>query len=206
MAFIFIIPFFKQKPFYRLNTLTFLSKIIPVKYFEALSLLRHNYMIILFSLVYVLAWCFCSIRGLPLFLLFLLTNFIMSFFSENEPLNVLRNNKALNGKHFLFRKLKIYILPLFIAYFPIIALSSFFQPDLNILNFGFLMLQILSVSAVIFYKYAIYKPNGYFNNFTNPVLVFVGLSAIIPYLIPIILFLNIQFYSKAVKNLNNYLQ
>lgn len=203
---IFIISRLKVKSVIPFNTFTFLSKVIPVTYFEALSFLRCNFIFISFLFIYLAAWCFCSVRGLPQFLLFLSTNFIMNFFSENEPLNLLTSSETLNGKFFLNRKLKLYILPLVIGYAPVLALNSFFQPDLIFLNLGFLILQILSISAVVLYKYAVYKPSGYFNNFTNPVLIFVGLSAIIPYLIPIILFLNIQYYNKAVKNLNFYLQ
>ena len=188
------------------NSGKFLSKIIPVTYFEALSSLRSSYKFVIVPIIYLAAWCFYSVRGLPLFLLFLLTNLIMSFFAENEPLDILRSNTTGNSKFFLQNKLVRYLFPIIISYTPILILNSISHPDLYLLNFGFLIIQLLSVSAVIFYKYTVYKPNGYFNNFTNPVLIFVGLSAIVPYLIPIILFLNVQYYAKAVKNLNIYLQ
>ncbi len=202
---IFAISYLEPRSSNQTSTMGFLSKIIPVRYFEALSFLRKHFMFIPFLLIYLTALSLCWVRGLPLFLLFIETTFALSFFNENEPLNMVRKDLDLNGKSFLLKKLKQYILPLIIAYSPILVLQSYFQPDLPLWCVAFLFVQILNVSAIIFYKYALYKPNAYFN-LNNPVVILVGFCLFFPFLIPITLILNFQYFPKAIKNLNTYLQ
>lgn len=184
--------------------LRFLSRFIPVPLFELLSGARKNYLIIGLIGIYFLAFALSWVRGLPLFLLWIITIIICSFFGEYEPLNILRKDEQLNSNTFLMEKLKRYILPLCIAFMPILIVNSAFHPDIWWINPLFLMVQVLTLSLSILYKYATYQPQAYFNA-NNPVLIIAGLCIVLPFLIPLILFFNGRYYSKAIKNLNHYL-
>ncbi len=185
--------------------LRFLVRFIPVSAFEALSGVRKKYAIIALILIYFVALSLSSVRGLPLFLLWLITISMGAFFSEYEPLNMLRKDEQLTGRLFIRKKMKRYIVPLLLFLTPILLVNGLFHPDLWWLSVLFLILQILSLNLSILYKYASYRPRAFFNK-SSPVLIIAGLSIILPFLIPIIVFFNIQYYPKAIKNLNLYLQ
>jgi uncharacterized membrane protein YwzB len=185
--------------------LHFLTRFIPISLFELLSGARRNYLIIGLIILYILALGLSWVRGLPLFLLWLLTTIICSFFTEYEPLNMLRKDEQLDSQSLIKEKLKRYILPLMAAYLPILIVNSVFHPDIWWINPLFLMVQVLTLSLAILYKYATYQPKAYFNT-NNPVLIIAGLCLVLPFLIPLILFFNLRYYPKAIKNLNHYLQ
>jgi hypothetical protein len=202
MALISCLKFNNEK---RPTGLAFLSRIIPSSYFEILSGCRRNYIFWALIVLYCSALGLCWVRSLPLFLLWFMTTAIWAFFGEYEPLNILRKNTKLNSIQFLKEKLKRNMLPLVIIYTPIVILNTLFHPDLGYINWLFLTLQLLSFSFIILNKYATYYPKAYFNT-NNPILILVGLCNLIPYLMPIVLFLNVTYYFKAIKNLNNYFQ
>jgi hypothetical protein len=185
--------------------LRFLVQFIPVSSFEALSGVRRNYAVIALVLIYFAALSLSSVRGVPLFLLWLITISMGAFFSEYEPLNMLRKDEQLNGRLFIQKKLKRYIVPLLVVCTPILLVNGLFHPDLWWLSVLFLLLQMLSLNLSILYKYASYRPKAYFNK-SSPVLLIAGLSIILPFLMPLILFFNIKYYPKAIKNLNLYLK
>ena len=184
--------------------LPFLSRFIPVSAFEALSGGRKNYVIFALLAFYLAAICLCWVRGLPLFLLWFITISISSFFNEYEPLTILRKDEMLDAHQFTQVKLKRYIKPLIFFYTPVLVLNGFFQPDLWWLSLLFLVLQIFNLALSILYKYATYRPKAYFNA-GSPVLVIAGLCIVLPFLMPVVLFLNMWYYPKAIKNLNHYL-
>jgi hypothetical protein len=200
-----IISFIKIKNYTTQTNLRFLSTIIPASAFETLSGCRRNYIFWGLVLIYFSALGFTWVRGLPLFLLWLITTSVSAFFGEYEPLNILRKDGTLSNQQFLMQKSKRYIIPFTVIYAPIFILNGLFHPDLWLINGLFLILQILSFNFAILYKYATYHHKAYFNT-NSPILILVGLCNLIPFLIPLILFLNIQYYFKAIKNLNNYLQ
>jgi hypothetical protein len=86
-----------------------------------------------------------------------------------------------------------------------LIVNSVFHPDIWWINPLFLIVQILTLSLSILYKYATYQPKAYFNT-NSPVLIIAGLCIVLPFLIPLILFFNLRYYPKAIKNLNHYLQ
>ncbi len=194
----------KTQPITTSTHLLFLSRFIPVSAFEALSGSRKNYGIFIILALYLAALCMSWVRGLPLFLLWFITTNLSAFFFEYEPLNMLRKDETMDAQQFIQAKLKRYVLPLCIFYTPILVLNCFFQPDLWWLNGLFLVLQILNLSLAIFYKYATYRPKGYFNT-GSTVLTIGALCIILPFLMPIVLFFNIRYYPKAIRNLNYYL-
>jgi hypothetical protein len=185
--------------------LHFLTHFIPASLFELLSGARRNYLIIGLIILYAFALGLSWVRGLPLFLLWLLTTIICSFFTEYEPLNMLRKDEQLNSQSLIKAKLKGYILPLMTAYLPVLIINSVFHPDIWWINPLFLIVQVLTLSLAILYKYATYQPKAYFNT-NSPVLIIAGLCIVLPFLIPLILFFNLRYYPKAIRNLNHYLQ
>ena len=199
------ISFITTKPTIPSLKLRFLARFIPVSAFEALSGVRKKYAIIALIFIYFIALSLSSVRGLPLFLLWLLTTIICSFFGEYEPLNMLRKDEQLNSQSLIIEKLKRYILPLMAVYSPILIVNGVFHPDIWWVNPLFLIVQILTLSLSILYKYATYQPKAYFNT-NSPVLIIAGLCIVLPFLIPLILFFNLRYYPKAIKNLNRYLQ
>jgi hypothetical protein len=201
---IYGLSFIQIKPTFRPLELRFLTRFIPVSMFEILSGGRKNYLIFALIFLYFLALTLSWVRGLPLFLLWILTTSIGSFFSEYEPLNMLRKDENLKANSFLKEKLIRYILPLIVAFLPILIINSVFQPDIWWINPIFLLVQMLTLSLSILYKYATYHPKAYFNG-NSPVLIIAGLSIILPFLIPLILMFNLRYYPKAMRNLKRFI-
>lgn len=199
-----LISFIKIRSIKQFLHLRFLTRFIPISMFEARSGSRRNYIIVALIAIYLSALSLSWVRGLPLFLLWFVTIIVSAFFSEYEPLNVLRKDNKAHAQAFIKEKLGRYTLTLLPFFLPILFIHSFFQPDIWWINPLFLVLQVLILSLSILYKYATYQPKAYFNS-NNPVLIIAGLCIILPFLIPLILFFNFRYYSKAVKNLNYYL-
>ena len=199
-----IISLLDWKPNQLTYNLSFLSKIIPVSAFEALSGSRKNFTFIALLGLYLTALSLSWVRGLPLFILWSITIIITTFFGESEPLNILRKDDFKGGREFIIKKCTTYIYPITLIYAPILIINSFFHADLWVIILLFLLLQLLTVCFSILYKYATYYPSVYLSQ-NNIIIILVGLCNLIPYLIPIVLLLNIRYYPKAVKNLNYYL-
>ena len=199
-----LLSFLKTQPITADLRLRFLSRFIPVSAFEALSGGRKNYTIFSLLAFYSAAVCLCWVRGLPLFLLWGITIGINVFFSEYEPLTMLRKDETLDAQQFMQAKLKRYILPMLLFYTPILILNGLFQPDLWWVSVLFLVFQMLSLALSILYKYATYQPKGYFNT-GSPVVIITGLCIVLPFLMPVVLFLTVRYYPKAIRNLNHYL-
>lgn len=201
---IYALSFVPIKSNFKPLELRFLSRFIPVSMFEILSGSRKNYSIFALIFIYLSAFSLSWVRGLPLFLLWFMTILICSFFTEYEPLNLIRKDEQFSSALFLKEKLKRFSFPLIIAFLPILIINSVFHPDIWWINPIFLIVQILTLSLSILYKYATYHPKAYFNG-SNPVLIIAGLCIVLPFLIPLILFFNLRYYPKAIKNLNRYL-
>jgi uncharacterized membrane protein YwzB len=195
----------KTQPVDTALRLHFITRFIPVSLFELRSGVRKNYLVFALIFLYALAFGLSWVRGLPLFLLWLLTTLICSIFGEYEPLNMLRKDEALNSQSLIKEKLRCYILPIMTAYLPILLINGVFHSDIWWINPLFLMVQILTLSLSILYKYATYQPKAYFNT-NSPVLIIAGLCIVLPFLIPLILFFNLRYYPKAINNLNRYLR
>ena len=178
-----------------------LSSIINISNFEWLSGFRKQY--IAFISLYTLAIAFCWFRILPLFLLWLLTVLISSFYNECESIMVLRASSKSTGK-FLRDKLKINTRYMVLLYTPLLIINTIFNSEFLLINILFLLIQISLLCFAICLKYSSYKPNK--NQIENNILLtIVSLSAALPYLLPVPAILSIVYFYKSENNLKQYL-
>jgi hypothetical protein len=200
LAILFCIPFLKFE-FRQSVRFKNLSNIISATNFEWLSGFRKQY--ISFILLYIFVIAFCWLKILPLFLLWFLTIIIVSFYSECESIQVLREpNKK--PKHFLTAKLKACIIYMLILYTPIVIVNSFFNPDFLIINLLFIPIQISLIGFAICFKYSSYKPN--LAKIVNSIpLAIVSMGSILPYFIPVPIILFCIYFYKAENHLKQYL-
>ena len=200
IAFLYCIPLLKFE-FRQKVRFKNLSTVISATNFEWLSGCRKQYMGFIF--LYVLALSFCWLKILPLFLLWMLTIIMLSFYTECESIQVLREgNKA--PKPFLLAKLKACFIYVLILYTPIIIVNSLFNPDFLLLNLLFIPIQISLLGFAICFKYSSYTPNKAKIGNSIPFSIVAFCSALPHFLpIPTILFF-VHFY-KAENNLNTYL-
>jgi hypothetical protein len=200
LAILFCIPLLKFE-FRQRTTFKKLSNIISATNFEWLSGCRKQYISIIF--LYLFAIAFCWLKILPLFLLWFLTIIILSFYSECESIQVLREgNKA--PKHFLIAKLKACIIYVLILYTPIVIVNSFFNPDFLIINFLFIPIQISLLGFAICFKYSSYTPNKAKIGNSVPFSI-VALCSALPHFLPIPTILFCIYFYKAEDNLKQYL-
>ena len=186
----------KQKTYFKT-----ISSFIRATDFEWISGFRRSFGILI--PLYLMALGLSWFRILPLLILWFITVTIASFFTECEPLHILREGNLTSAKllkHKLFRMIKYII----IMYIPVLVINTIFNPEYWLLNLLFIPLQVSLVSYAVFLKYSTYEPNK--NSVGNSVLLsMVSLGSIIPYFLPIPLMMAVFTYGKAKKNLNNYL-
>ncbi|MFA5972639.1 MAG: hypothetical protein WC780_09835 [Lentimicrobiaceae bacterium] len=200
LAALLLIPFLKftvkQKTYF-----TTISTVIQAYDFEWISGFRKSFGILI--PLYLLAIGFSWFRILPLLILWFITLIIASFYTECEPLHILKegdpsSTKLLKSK--LIRMMKY----TFILYMPVLVVNTIFNPEYWILNLLFIPLQMSLVGYSICLKYSSYEPNkNAIGN--NVILSIVSLGSIIPYFLPIPLLMTVFTYGKAKKNLNIYL-
>lgn len=197
---LFLISFFRPEIRNRIMFKN-LSSIIPPANFEWISGFRKQYVAIIF--VYLLALAFSWFKILPLFLLWLLTGSITSFFTECESIQVLRENDK-SSPVYLFYKIKVAIIYLVILYLPIIIINTVFNPDFLFLNLLFILMQISVVCFAIFLKYSVYQPNVVLGGNTI-ILSVILFSSALPYLLPVPAIMSVVYFYKAKNNLKQYL-
>jgi len=199
-AALFLVPFLK----FTLKQKTYLKNIssfIPATDFEWISGFRKSFsfLIPLYLVALGLSW----FRIFPLIILWFISVTIASFYTECEPLHILREGNFSSArllKYKLTRMVK-YIL---ILQIPVLLINTIFNPEFWLLNLLFIPLQISFVSYAVFLKYSSYEPNkNAIGN--NLILSLVSLGSIIPYFLPIPLLMAAFTYGKAKTNLNNYL-
>jgi hypothetical protein len=178
-----------------------ISRIIPAINFEIISGLRKSFFPII--ILYLLALAFCWFRIAPLVFLWLITMTFISIYDEGESLTILRE-QALSIKEFLKRKMQRHAFYMLLLYFPVIFIQAAFNPDLWIINLLFIPLQIIILCLAICLKYANYKP-GEKLIAGNGTMSIVAMMSLIPYLLPIPLFMAFENYGKACNNLKKYL-
>lgn len=197
---LYLLPFLK----YTLKQKTFLkniSSIISSYDFEWISGIRKSFLFLI--PLYVIVIAFCWFRILPLFILWLITISIVSFYSECEPLHILKEGN-INPKKFIKRKLFRHSKYILILYSPIILINLIFNLDLWLLELFFIPIQLFLLFFAICFKYSLYQQNkNLFGN--NIILSFASLGSLIPYFLPIPIIMSFYYYGKAQKNLNNYL-
>jgi hypothetical protein len=200
LCILFCIPIIKFE-FRQKTSFKKLSHIISATNFEWLSGCRKQYISIIF--LYLFAIAFCWLKILPLFLLWFLTIIILSFYSECESIQVLREGNK-SPKHFLLAKLKACIIYLLILYTPIIIINSFFNPDFLIINVLFILIQISLLAFAICFKYNSYSPNK-IKIGNNLPLAIVSMGSALPHFLPVPTILFIVYFYKAENNLKQYL-
>ena len=152
---------------------------------------------------HVLAIGLSWFRILPLFLLWFITVTIVSFYTECEPLHILKRDD-LSAKIFLQQKLMKHSKYILLLYIPVLVINTFFNIEYLVLNLLFIPIQLALVWYAICLKYSGYEPNK--NSIGNSILLsLVSVGSIVPYLLPIPLLMAIGTYGKAVRNLKNYL-
>ncbi len=200
LCILFFIPLLKFE-FRQKTTFKNLSHIIAPKNFEWLSGFRKQYVLI--TVLYLLAIGFCWLKILPLFLLWFLTIIIISFYSECESIQVLRESNK-TAKRFVLAKLKACFIYVLILYIPIIIINTFFNPDFLIINLLFILIQISLLGFAICFKYSSYTPNK-FKIGNNLPLSIVALCSALPHFLPIPTILFCIYFYKAKDNLKQYL-
>ena len=178
-----------------------LSKLIPVSNFEWISGVRKQFIPLIG--LYLLAVVFCWVRILPLFLLWLLTIIISSFYQENEPVHIVRaGNKT--ARKFLFDKIKININYILILYSVPIIINAVFVKEFLMITLLFIPVQIALLCFAINLKYSTYKPqtNILGNNVAFSI---VAMLSAMPYFLPIPVILSIVYFYKAENNLKTFL-
>jgi hypothetical protein len=197
---LFCIPFFKFS-FTRKTVFKNISSIIPATNFEWISGIRKHY--ISFIILYFLAVAFCWLRILPLFLLWFLTIVIISFHTECESIQVLREGNKLPSKY-LLDKLTINSTYLTILYLPLLMINTVFNSELLFINILFFTSQFFLLCFTICFKYSSYIPTKSLigNSIT---LAIISVSSALPWVFPIPAILSFFYFAKATKNLKQYL-
>lgn len=178
-----------------------LSKIMAPQNFEWLSGLRKN--LIPLIILCLLAAATCWVRILPLIFLWFITLSVISFYQECESLQILFASSNTPQK-VLKRKILNHTKFILLIFVPILLVNSIFNPNLIIVNGLFLLIQITTFIFAILLKYATYTPNESLKGNTI-LLSIVALGSLIPYLLPIPVFMCFRNYGRSVNNLKHYL-
>lgn len=205
-AFIFLvllafIPFIKSGISVRQPHFKLISKIIGSKRFEYISGLRQSFYFLI--PIYLLALFLSWVPILPLVLLWLITVSFTSFYYECEPLGILRSSGQ-SPRTFLWRKIVLHSKFLLALLAPVLIINAFCNPGYWYINLIFFILQLLLLVFAITLKYSCYRPNANLNQ-NNIILSLVSLGAVLPYFLPIPLFMISLYFNKAIKNLNHFL-
>jgi hypothetical protein len=200
LAILFCIPLFKFE-FRQKTSFKKLSNIISAKNFEWLSGFRKQYALII--VLYILAIGFCWLKILPLFLLWFLTVTIVSFYTECESVQMLREGNK-SPKQFLLSKLKACIIYVLILYTPIIIVNTLLNPDFLVLNLLFIPIQMSLLGFAICFKYSSYSPNKIKIGNNIPFSI-VALGSALPHFLPVPTILFFIYFFRAENNLKQYL-
>lgn len=178
-----------------------LSALIPASNYEWISGIRKQF--IPFIGLYLVALAFSWVRILPLFLLWLLTIIISSFYLENEPVHILREGNK-TARKFLLDKIKINIKYMFILYSLPVIINAVFVREFLTVTLLFIPVQIALVCFAVNLKYSTYKPqtNLLGNNVAFSI---VAMISAMPYFLPIPVILAFVYFYKAENNLKMYL-
>jgi hypothetical protein len=178
-----------------------LSLLIPASNFEWISGIRKQY--IPFISLYLGALAFSWVRILPLFLLWLITIIISSFYLENEPVHILREGNK-TARKFLSDKIKTNIKYILILYSLPVIINAIFVREFLMITLLFIPVQLALVCFAVNLKYSTYKPQtDQLGN--NVAFSIVAMLSAMPYFLPIPAILAIVYFYKAENNLKTYL-
>lgn len=177
----------------------FISKLIPASNFEWVGGWRKQFVPLL--LLYLLALSLVWIRILPLVLLWFITTTMMSFYNDAESINVLKANYT-SAKKFLYAKFKNHAFLMLVLYLPVTILNAILNDGFVLINMVFLLLQVIMLWFAIACKYANYQPGT--NHQGSIITAIVAFGGIVPFMIPVPAVMAINYYFKALENLQTY--
>lgn len=178
-----------------------LGNYISPKDFEWLSGFRRNWLAI--TIVYILTLGFCWLRFFPIISLWFFLLIISGFYNEFEPLNIFNRFYKKKPFRFLLQKTKRASVLFSFFFLPPLIVNAIIHLDIWYLPFIFFIMSWFILQYFIYYKYGSYHPENRFRN--NTILQTVVLmSVLIPFLVPLPLFLVIKEYLKALKNLSSF--
>ena len=180
IAIVTLIPLMNSK-FKRQRTLQFLGRFITINNFEWISGLRKNYMLLTIS--YLLALVFCWVKIFPLFLIWIISATITSFYTESESLQVLYQHNG-NASSFLKQKMKTHSIFLLILIMPIALLNFLFNPDYWWIIMLITAVQVAVLNFAILFKYSVYEPS-HKTDANSVINALVAMSGLIPFLLPL---------------------
>lgn len=174
---------------------------VPSKLFEWKAGLRKTRRVPLF--IYILAYLSVLVKFLPMFVLFICSTSLASFYDENEDALILEQYGS-NAKQIFLNKLILHTKYLILAYAPVMGLSSVIYPDISGYNVLFLLNQIILLAFIITVKYKHYIPSYNPIQNSNFTATFLLLSALPGFFfIPLIYIL--VYYKKAINKINQFI-
>jgi len=178
-----------------------LQKSIKPLVFEWKSGLRTTLFVFVFIWLMALGLSFV-VWIVPVFTIVLLI-ISFSFYETGEPWQFITALEV-NSTRFLVHKIKMQVFHISVVLLPLLILFIIFHSSLwYITLILFFIIVILSI-YVILTKYAFYTPNE--KSGAAQVFFSIGLiSAMVPFLLPLVFLLSIRFYFKAKAKLNFYL-
>jgi hypothetical protein len=179
--------------------LLFIRRLVPAEQFEWISGLRKNFYVILG--LYALALVLSPVKLFGLVALFLLNSMFLSFYGFCEPLMMLNPNH-LNPGEFMDRKVNYSIKMLLLTNGPLVVVNALLHPESAWFGLCFFFAFVLLTACSVYIKYGHYRPNepqGFHADF----LVLFG-SILVPWLLPLSIYLYYSNRRKAVANLSTY--
>ncbi len=176
-------------------------KYIPASMFEWKSGVRKSFVPLVF--LYVCALASSWFKILPLIILWFICVIVLSFYDENETLEVL-HEYAITSKGFLHRKLKDHLTFVLLFFTPILLINIFFNIEYALIIILFMLAYCTIVAFGITSKYKHYIPSISVmknSNFTSVIALICALPGF--FIVPLVL--SFFYYRNAISNLKNYL-
>jgi hypothetical protein len=180
-----------------------LSRLVPPMFFEWISGIRKNRFAMGFFLA--LGVAFCWVRFFPFLFQWMITGVVTSFYQECEPMDILMATSCESPSKFLRSKIARHSKLLLTFILPLLVINAFFHPDLIWLGAIFAILQLTVLCVAILLKYSRYEPGHHLPS--NSILVFLAfLAPVLPFLLPVSLFMSVRFFRIGTNNLRTYLR
>ena len=137
----------------------------------------------------------------PLVGLFIINSVFSGFYSEFEPRYMLNpHNKPL--RELLSEKIRYSVKIVIFTNLPVLTINSMFQQDMVTANVLYLFGFVILITGMIYLKYAGYEPCEQLRAGADSM--FLALSVIVPYLIPLGIVISMNAKRKALVNLKTF--
>jgi hypothetical protein len=188
-----LIPFTWQSKNLRLQSFRF----IPAQSFEWRAGMKQSWFMLAFA--YLGSAIFYQSATLLILCIALVIIMVATFYLYGED-KILVQLLQLSSAQFLIYKIKRHVFLSVMAIFPLLFWFCAFHSELWFVAVLLLIINIFMQVFVILQKYAVWYPNG--NLQPNMTLyLFYFMSFVIPFLLPVGIFLLVRAYRKAMKNL-----